>query len=1070
MISPQQVSIEWLLEETDSGSVRRGQGYHRENNARIKNCTEGQAGGADTLMLLGECSGSEPLPYEQRVLISQDRSSLELLGRCTCPVGFNCKHVVALVLTWKSLNQNQRFNPIDQWLGQLERESELTTAPGEEALLYLIMPPTDEWRPVSVEFRVAKRKADGSWTKGRKTQPAVLTNPWSKPAYQQAADEEILPLLRNCDLTYHGGRSVGGYPVVGASGGLALSKMIETGRAFWGRERRGPFKPGPARTLTIEWQPGDGFSHLTLGVAGAAVLMGVDPPAWLDDDALRCGPLELPDGLSTNDLGRLCEIPPIPNDRVDEISRRLALHRPDWPTPKPVTIEDHSEPPGGVLHLNFDPRNPNEALARIEFDYLGQRFRPDQSQTEVTRETKRGLQRIRRQAEQEERLISQLNAHQLRACDSTANYVELAFDGSAAARRDAWFEWLDSQAPALQAAGWTIEYDQQWDTSAAESIEGELEENANGWFSLRFDLFYDGWTIPLVPLMSQLIADYDISDLPDTLHFDVSEDAEVPHYVKVPAEQVAPIMRTMIDLFNDDDALKLSRADAGLLGDLGPIKLHGASDLQKLARQLNDFSGLKAVKLPTTFKGELRNYQQQGLDWMQFLRIHQFNGILADDMGLGKTIQTLANLSVEKRAGRLQQPCLIVAPTSLMGNWRREAEQFTPNLKVLIVQGPDRAEKFDLIPDHDLVLTTYPLLTRDRKTLLAQDWHYVILDEAQSIKNPKAQAAQVARALKTNHRLCLTGTPMENHLGELWAHFDFLMPGFLSDQSEFVRRYRTPIEKHQESEPLQRLNRRISPFLLRRTKDRVAKELPPKTELLRTTRFEPAQAKLYESIRLVMEDKVAKAIAAKGLANSHIIVLDALLKLRQVCCDPRLLPKKLAGTRGVPSAKLNLLFDLLPELLEEGRRVLLFSQFTTMLGLIEDELHQRKIRYTKLTGQTRKRDGAIERFRSGEVDLFLISLKAGGVGLNLTEADTVIHYDPWWNPAVEHQASDRAHRIGQDKPVFVYKLVTEGTVEEKIVALQASKHALAQKVYGKGRKASDPPITEKTIADLLGSV
>ncbi len=437
-------------------------------------------------------------------------------------------------------------------------------------------------------------------------------------------------------------------------------------------------------------------------------------------------------------------------------------------------------------------------------------------------------------------------------------------------------------------------------------------------------------------------------------------------------------------------------------------------------------------------------------------------------MGLGKTIQTLAHLAVEKRAGRMQSPCLIIAPTSLMGNWRREAEQFTPRLRVLILQGPDRSDKFGLIPDHDLVLTTYPLLPRDRKTLLDQHWHYVILDEAQSIKNPKAQAARVARALKTDHRLCLTGTPMENHLGELWAQFDFLMPGFLGDQTAFTRNYRTPIEKHQDNEPLGRLNRRIAPFLLRRTKDRVAAELPAKTEIIRTANFDPAQARLYESIRLVMEDKVARAIAARGLANSHIIVLDALLKLRQVCCDPRLLPKKMSSAKGVPSAKLNLLFDLLPELLEEGRRVLLFSQFTTLLGLIETELGARSIAYTKLTGQTRKREQAIERFRSGSVNLFLISLKAGGVGLNLTEADTVIHFDPWWNPAVEHQATDRAHRIGQDKPVFVYKLITEGTVEEKILALQARKHELAQKVYGKGRAASDPPITEQTIAALLG--
>jgi SNF2 family DNA or RNA helicase len=282
---------------------------------------------------------------------------------------------------------------------------------------------------------------------------------------------------------------------------------------------------------------------------------------------------------------------------------------------------------------------------------------------------------------------------------------------------------------------------------------------------------------------------------------------------------------------------------------------------------------------------------------------------------------------------------------------------------------------------------------------------------------------------------------MENHLGELWAQFDFLMPGFLGDAATFTSRWRRPIEKHGDDGLRDRLARRVAPFLLRRTKGEVAAELPPKTEILRTVALGERQATLYESIRLAMERKVREAIAAKGLARSHITILDALLKLRQTCCDPRLLPLKQAAGVKV-SAKLELLMDLVPEQLEEGRRILLFSQFTRMLTLIEEALTQRRIGYTKLTGQTRDREAAIDRFRRGEVDLFLISLKAGGVGLNLTEADTVILYDPWWNPAVEAQAADRSHRIGQAKPVFVYKLLTEQTVEEKILALQEKKRAL----------------------------
>jgi SNF2 family DNA or RNA helicase len=368
---------------------------------------------------------------------------------------------------------------------------------------------------------------------------------------------------------------------------------------------------------------------------------------------------------------------------------------------------------------------------------------------------------------------------------------------------------------------------------------------------------------------------------------------------------------------------------------------------------------------------------------------------------------------------------------------------------------------------YDLILTTYPLLPRDREVLLAQPCHYLILDEAQQIKNPRAQAAQLVRAIKANHRLCLTGTPMENHLGELWAQFDFLLPGFLGSREQFTRRYRTPIEKQGDQARLQRLAQRTAPFMLRRTKDVVAGELPPKSELLRTVPITGRQAALYESIRLTMEKKVRDAIAKKGLARSHITILDALLKLRQVCCDPRLLPVGSGGGRDARSAKLDMLMELLPELLEEGRRILLFSQFTSMLSLIEQALQGAGIRYCKLTGQTRKRDQVIDSFRHGEVDLFLISLKTGGVGLNLTEADTVIHYDPWWNPAVEMQATDRAHRIGQEKPVFVYKLITEGTVEEKILALQAKKQQLANRVYGSGKETDELLIDAATISALL---
>ncbi len=393
--------------------------------------------------------------------------------------------------------------------------------------------------------------------------------------------------------------------------------------------------------------------------------------------------------------------------------------------------------------------------------------------------------------------------------------------------------------------------------------------------------------------------------------------------------------------------------------------------------------------------------------------------------------------------GRIDLPSLVICPTSLVPNWLAEATRFAPSLRCLVLHGPDRAGRFAAIGDHDLVVTTYPLLARDHAVLAAQDWHVVMLDEAQTIKNPLATTSKLARTLRARQRLCLSGTPLENHLGELWSLFDFLLPGFLGDRKQFGWRYRGPIEKAGNIERQAMLAQRVAPFLLRRTKEQVAADLPPKTEIAETVEMGDGQRAIYEGIRLAMHAKVRAAIAKRGLAGSGIIILDALLKLRQACCDPRLLKLSTAKAAKANSAKLERLLELLPQMLEEGRRVLLFSQFTSMLALIERELTRLALPYVLLTGDTRDRVVPIRRFQSGEVPLFLISLKAGGVGLNLTAADTVIHYDPWWNPAVENQATDRAHRIGQDKPVFVHRLITAGTIEEKMETLKARKQALA---------------------------
>jgi SNF2 family DNA or RNA helicase len=528
----------------------------------------------------------------------------------------------------------------------------------------------------------------------------------------------------------------------------------------------------------------------------------------------------------------------------------------------------------------------------------------------------------------------------------------------------------------------------------------------------------------------------------------------------LPFERVRDILVTLMELYDQkvnpdgtmgvpiDFAIALSKINKA-----PKIKWPTAQRLPPLLNKLKGLSGPAKIPSPHGLKATLRPYQRDGLNWLQFLREYGLGGILADDMGLGKTVQTLAHILVEKETKRLDKPCLIVCPTSLIPNWEMETAKFAPQLKVLSLQGKDRATRFNGIADADLVLTTYPLLSRDAETIIPIEWHIVVLDEAQAIKNPTTKATQIVCDLQARHHLCLTGTPIENHLGEIWSLFAFLMPGMLGSHQDFAKRFRNPIERQKDTERQTILAGRLKPFILRRNKSDVAKELSPKTEITHYVELNPAQRDLYETVRLTVHKNIQEIIADKGLNRSRIVILDALLKLRQVCCDPRLV--KLASARNVrQSAKLESLTDMLPEMIEEGRRILLFSQFTSMLDLIKPELTKACIPFVELRGDTTDRKTPVAQFQKCEIPIFLISLKAGGTGLNLTAADTVIHYDPWWNPAVETQATDRAHRIGQTKPVFVYKFIAKDTIEERILEMQNRKRDLATALFNDSPEAT----------------
>jgi SNF2 family DNA or RNA helicase len=439
----------------------------------------------------------------------------------------------------------------------------------------------------------------------------------------------------------------------------------------------------------------------------------------------------------------------------------------------------------------------------------------------------------------------------------------------------------------------------------------------------------------------------------------------------------------------------------------------------------------------------LRPYQKHGVAWLEFLRTNRFGGILADEMGLGKTLQTLAFLKsvVERRPEKL--PSLIVCPTSLVFNWVAEAAKFTPELNMLALHGPRRQESFARIPEADLVVTSYALIRRDAEQYRAAEFDTVVLDEAQHIKNRQTQNAQAVKAIRARNRFVLTGTPIENSVLDLWSIFDFLMPGYLGSATDFKERYEAPIARENNPEAKSRLARRIRPFLLRRLKTEVAKDLPEKIEQVSFCELTAEQHEVYQQLLESSRQEISNAVGQQGLQKSRMIILTALLRLRQVCCDLRLL--KLEGAKENNSGKVDLFGELLQEVIDGGHRVLVFSQFTEMLGLLKEQLASQNIEYTYLDGSTRDRAQVVQDFQTRpNIPVFLISLKAGGVGLNLTAADTVIHFDPWWNPAVEAQATDRAHRIGQTKVVTSYKLITKGTVEEKILNLQNKKRELIQ--------------------------
>jgi len=640
--------------------------------------------------------------------------------------------------------------------------------------------------------------------------------------------------------------------------------------------------------------------------------------------------------------------------------------------------------------------------------------------------------------------------------------------------------------PQLRAMGWRVDIaaDYPWQTveATAPMVATISTDDRPDWFGLELGVEIDGHRVDLLPALLEILdGAASLDQLARTPRRCIAVPVGDKRWLPVPPERLRLLLQVLRELYREDGGAKLGAPirRAAALAELGvalhdparPLRWEGATQVRDIGYDLAMGPRPKATSVapPVGLCADLRPYQKEGLDWLQHLRACDAGGVLADDMGLGKTLQTIAHVLAEKQAGRLTKPAMVITLTSLIGNWQREIARFAPDLRVVALTGPTRHERIAELTagtaHPDVVITTYPLVWRDRDALTTVELSLLILDEAHTIKNPGALAHEAVRDLKAESRIALSGTPIENNLGELWALMDVLNPGLLGTSDDFRANFRVPIEQHGEVARLETLRERVRPYLLRRTKDTVAKDLPPKTELLRTIDLDGPQRELYESIRVAAHADVRAHIKTRGIGGSQIAILDALLKLRQVCCDPRLVTVDAA--RGVTSsAKYDLCLELIEQQLGAGRRILLFSQFARMLALLSEGLLGKGIGHVTLTGATVDRQKSIDAFEQGRADVFLISLRAGGTGLNLTSADMVIHYDPWWNPTAQAQATDRAYRIGQKKPVFVHSLIAAGSVEERMVALQAHKRRLAEAILDQGA-AAPTALSERDVDDLL---
>ncbi|MCH9650953.1 MAG: DEAD/DEAH box helicase [Deltaproteobacteria bacterium] len=917
----------------------------------------------------------------------------------------------------------------------------------------------DKGLPV-LELRSRRRRASGDWGTLRPFRPA----PEELPRLAEPLDRQLLSALQGArpeaERRYHGFASVDdvvdAYLLDSANAGLLVPLLCKTGRFFLRQ----------SGVLQEEPQVWEGGAPWVLGLAVSSNGHGGDGKEDLEkkDTEKNAGTSEedsselrgfLERGSERMDLSEpdlllmygqvfakgkaapfdprgafpwvslLREHAPLKTSGKErEALIEAILDLPAQPIldlPEPWTVGD-SPPPKPELEVERVGKNggsPRRIGCRLRFNYGGSRVEAGEPR------------QILRKPETQTLFSRDLEAEKT----YTARLMELGARRAPALDRQYAAYLAPSRFPELVRAlvreGWRVRADGR--TYRPPGVFKLSVSSGMDWFDLHGKATFDRQVVDLPELLAAARSGADTVRLGDGS-------------VGLLPEQWLERCGLLANLaMESDDGIRFANSQAFLLDALlasAESELELDKTFAQFRDQLHHFEGIYPQEEADGFEGALRDYQRQALGWFAFLRDFGIGGCLADDMGLGKTVQVLALFEERRRKGEECRPNLVVVPRSLVFNWLQEAERFTPGIKTLNYTGPQRKTRLDEIVDSDLVVTTYGILRRDILQLRELAFSYVVLDEAQAIKNASSQAAKAARLLKAKHRLALSGTPVENHLGELWSLFEFLNPGMLGRNTTFRKLAAQGSGLDGGGKEL--LAKAVRPFILRRTKEQVIKDLPAKFEQTLYCEMEARQLRLYDELRVHYRASLLERIGNEGLGGSHMKVLEALLRLRQAACHPGLIDEE---RRSEASAKLDVLLPKLLEVCDQGHRALVFSQFTSLLAVVRDRLEELGLEYEYLDGQTRDRQQRVERFQSADgPSVFLISLKAGGLGLNLTAADYVFILDPWWNPAAEAQAIDRAHRIGQTRRVMAYRLICRDTVEEKIIELQKSKRELAEAI------------------------